>query len=344
MSLPQSCKVAVFKEVGSSLDVADIEIPTLKPGETLVRIIASTICGSDLHTFSGRRSSPMPTVLGHEIIGTIVAKSNNDGTKLPVGSRVTWSIAASCGACPRCTDNLPQKCNGLFKYGHELFEDAPLSGGLAEYCILRAGTAVVQLPDALPDEVASPANCSTATVAAAFRAAGNVARKKVLITGAGMLGLTAAAYAQVAGASEVVVCDPDPDRLQRAQQFGATRLVEELPDERFDRGIELSGNATAVGQLIESMDIGGTAVLVGSVSPSATVAIDPEQIVRRLITIRGIHNYRPQDLEQAVEFLSKHHHKFPFKDLIQKTFALQDAQAALEYAELQRPVRVCVRP
>ena len=85
-------------------------------------------------------------------------------------------------------------------------------------------------------------------------------------------------------------------------------------------------------------------VLVGSVKPSRPVSIDPEQVVRRLLTIRGVHNYNPRDLKAAVEFLRQFHDRFPLADLVPPAYSLQDVNRAIDYAVQQRPVRVAVRP
>lgn len=349
----QYSEVAILHEAGKPLELKQIALPALRPGEVLVKITASTLCGSDLHTFSGRRTSPMPTILGHEAIGIIVDSCSPAGHDVDtqgiakdarIGDRVTWSIAASCGCCNRCKNGLLQKCESLFKYGHENSDVFPLSGGLGNYCLLRPGTIIVSLAAEIPDVVAAPANCATSTVAAAFRTAGTIKKKRVLITGAGMLGLTACAFAAVGGAAEIVVCDIDESRLKLATEFGASRVVHEVGEETFDVALEMSGSSAAVSAAIESARVGATIVLVGSVSPSRHVEIDPEFIVRNLISIHGVHNYCPDDLRQAVRFLKQHHARFPFADLVEATFPLQQAQAAFEYAESARPIRVAVLP
>jgi alcohol dehydrogenase len=254
---------------------------------------------------------------------------------------------------------LPQKCERLFKYGHERIDPRhPLSGGLAQYCHLARGTAVMRLPDAIPDIVACPANCATATVAAALRAAGSCRDQTILVQGAGMLGLTAAAMAHAAGAREIIVCDPDEKRLQLAARFGASRVVHLVTggDEPaatvgqctagrgVDAALELSGAPEAIEAGLQCLRIGGRYVLVGAVYPTRDVALPAERIVRRLLRIEGVHNYAPADLRAAVEFLSTAHDRYPFAELVSGRFALCDAESAFAHAIASRAPRVAVVP
>lgn len=345
-----TCKAAVFTAVRSAIELRDVPMPVLQADQLLIRVTCCTICGSDLHTFCGNRSSPMPTVLGHEIIGTVQQRTvtpvfDVSGRELQVGDRVTWSVVAACGECHRCHHGLPQKCESLFKYGHERFSGAAkLSGGLAEYCVLHRGTTVVRLPAELPDTVACPANCATATVAAAVRHAGSLRGKRVLIFGAGMLGLTACAMAEVSQAATISLCDPDESRRQRAMAFGANAISGQVNSDDFDCVFEMSGHPSAVETAVRSAAIGGKIVLVGSVSPSPPVSVDPERIVRRLLTISGVHNYIPQDLVRAVDFLTEQQLRYPFADLVERSWSLSDVNAAFAYAQQQRPIRVAVVP
>ena len=204
---------------GQPLVFRDLPTPSPGPGEALVRIECCTICASDLHTVTGARIEPTPTILGHEALGFIAALGDPpptgiDGAPLAIGDRVTWSTAVSCGTCDRCVGGLPQKCRSLAKYGHEIAEGpGALSGGLAERILLRPGSAILRIAPELPAELVCPANCATATVAAALRIAGPIEKRRVLIFGAGMLGLTAAAWAKSLGAT-VTVIDIDPRRMR----------------------------------------------------------------------------------------------------------------------------------
>ena len=348
--MPESCQAAVFHGTDQSITIENVPVPPLGEGESLVRVTCCTVCGSDLHTFGGKRSTPLPTILGHEIVGKVDSITDGltdvDKQPLEIGDRVTWSIAASCGDCANCNRGIPQKCSTLFKYGHEqLTDQSGPHGGLAEYCLLRRGTAIVKLPQNLSDEAICPANCATATVACAIRSAGELGQRRVLILGAGMLGLTASAMSATAGAAEVCVCDPNESRLRRAEEFGATRLAPiEAPQTEFDVIFEMSGSNEAIESALEVAAVGATIVLVGSVFPSSDVPVNPEQVVRRLLTIRGVHNYAPEDLRNGVNFLTQNHSRFPFEELVSRHFDLADADEALQYAIKNRPIRVAIKP
>ena len=354
----------MYEAAGTPLRLESFPLPKLAAGEVLVRVRCCTVCGSDVHTYNGDRQTPVPTVLGHEILGDVAALGPGgvvgcDGRPLREGDRVTWSVAANCGDCFYCGHAIPQKCERLFKYGHERVSDHhPLSGGLSEYCHLAKGTAVLAVPPEVPDLVACPANCATATVAGAWRLAGGCRDEVVLIQGAGMLGLTACAMAQAGGAKEVIVCDVDAERLRAASEFGATRCVliepdgaalasavEDATDGRgVDVAMELCGAPEAFEAGLDLLRIGGRCVLVGAVFPARPAAIEAEKIVRRLLTIRGLHNYTPDDLRSAMAFLAEHHHRYPFLSLVSRQFGLDEAEAAFQYSLAQKPARVAVVP
>lgn len=321
-------RAALFDGPGLPLRLASFRNPELQPGEMLVRVTACTICGSDLHTLAGRRPAPAPSILGHEAVGILVT----------TGRRVTWSIMACCGECDRCRRGLEQKCERLFKYGHAAHGASP-SGGLSELMVLRPGTTVLDVPEGLADEVVCPANCATATVAACFRVTGTIQGRSILVQGAGLLGLTAVAMATAGGAAEVHVVDPDAERRELARRFGATACHAGDPP-AVDVAFEFSGRSAAM----PALRIGGVWVLAGAVFAVPPVAIDPEAIVRGLWRIEGVHNYRPQDLEAALAFLAGPGRRFPFAELVPRTFALAEVNAALEYAATARPPRVMIRP
>lgn len=363
-AVPDQCTAAVFTGPGRPLELWSLPVPQPEPGEALVRIECCTVCGSDLHTIRGRRVERTPSILGHEATGVVAAVgtpplTDTTGRPLQPGERVTWSSSVSCGSCDRCLAGLPQKCRTLAKYGHETTEGRlALSGGLAEFILLRRGSAVVPVAPQLPAELVSPVNCATATIAAACRRAGRLEGKRVLITGAGMLGLTAAAWAKSAAAAHVTVCDPRSDRRERARLFGADVAAERVErpagegrptaslsvDGTCDVAFELSGDPEAVAAVIEQGAVGSQIVLVGTVMPSPPVSIDPERVVRRCQSIHGVHNYAAEDLAAAVRFLETHAATWPFRDLVSQRRPLREINDAVEHALASQPVRMAICP
>ncbi|MCU0876830.1 MAG: zinc-binding dehydrogenase [Pirellulaceae bacterium] len=336
---------AVLEEVGRPLVLREFPLPVPRAGETLVEVIACTLCGSDLHSLHGRRPVPLPTILGHEILGRVSAfgpgTNGRDaaGQPLAVGDRVTWSIVASCGDCFYCRRDLPQKCLHQTKYGHEpLRPGRELTGGLADHCLLAAGTAIFRVPPNISNAAACPANCATATIAAALEAAGPLAGNRVLVMGAGMLGVTAAAWTRALGAADVVCCDVAAERLALAARFGATRTCStaELPSavaelaagHGVDVAFELTGSPEAFEAALPQVRIGGTMILVGSVFPSRPVPLLLEQVVRRCLTLRGIHNYAPRHLAAALAFLDENR-EYPFETLVAPWQPLSAINAAI---------------
>ena len=353
----------VWREPGHGHEAIAVAAVALAPGDALVEIELATICGSDVHTTQGHRSAPTPLVLGHEQVGRVVAIGDGSvtasGAPLVVGQRVVWSLTFGCGSCARCARGLPQKCLTVKKYGHERLEAGwELSGGFASHAHVRAGTAIVPVADSLPATVLAPASCGTATAAAALDAASAItplAGSLVIVFGAGLIGLTVCAMATDRGA-RVIVVDPDRQRRRLATRFGASFTVDPTGDdsalesalgragETPTIAIEASGSPRAVASAIDVVDVGGVAVLVGSVSPTAPVSLDPESTVRRVLTVRGVHNYAPSHLEEAVRFIESRHVAYPFTDLVGATVALADLDAGIEAAASARAVRIGVSP
>jgi len=232
-----------------------------------------------------------------------------------------------------------------------------LSGGFATHVQLRARTPIVAVGEDAPAELLAPASCSTATVMAALDAARAVrplAGAVVAISGCGMLGLTAVAAAVAEGAT-VVATDPDRERRAAAREFGAASVgdgtgdglaqaLRRLPAGRsgYHVALELSGAPSAVQSLLAAGDLGAVLVLVGSVSPTWTAAVDPEAAVRRLLTIRGVHNYAPAHLLQAVRFLERPE-PAGLASLID-IHPLDGIESAMLHARAHSSVRVGLRP
>ena len=360
----KSSKAVVFTSADKPLETKHISLPNLKQEEVLVKVSHCSLCASDLHSFNGKRKVPAPTILGHEILGNIVAFGPGlkprtvDGLPLKIGDRITWSIINHCGHCSYCQRGIPQKCDNLFKYGHQIINDShQLHGGLAEYCHLKKDTSIFLAPENVPGTVLCPSNCATATVMAAVRSGEGCQDKNIFIQGCGALGLTACAVAKMQGAKKIIATDKCEQRLDLATKFGADVCLLATSDSKefrykniqdctnnkgVDLVLEFSGAQESINEGIQSLGIGGKCILVGAVFPGPKLNISAEVIIKKMITITGIHNYVPKDLSEALCFLEKNHDKFPFELLTSKTFPLSSANSAFHYATEKKPLRVII--
>jgi putative phosphonate catabolism associated alcohol dehydrogenase len=357
-------RLALFNGPGLPFELKELGIRKLLPGELLVKNVYTTICGSDLHTYCGIRKEACPSVLGHEIVGKVVALHATHtgfdlrGKEIKPGDLVTWTVFSSNPQSPNSLREIPQKGDDLFKYGHAVVkgEDA-FHGGLAEYCILKANTGIIRLPESMPVAVAATLNCSISTVAGALRLAGDVKDKTVFITGMGHLGITCAAMCREAGAEWVGAADIADRRLDDALNFGAdeifnlngdnTLLQQQLHKMTNGKGIDvvfdMSGSPDAMEFGIANLGIGGCAIWVGAVFNTRPLQIEPEKIIRNLITIKGLHNYNFSDFKYAFDFMKRNWQKYPFESVVEKEFLLENANEAFEYAIAQKPLRVGIK-
>ena len=349
----KQARITVFRGTNLPVELKTIQIPDLQAGEILVQNEYCTLCRSDLKTFSGQRIEPTPTILGHEIVGRILAfgpkswKKDCSGKSLEVGDRITWAIFASDPNHEISKAGIPQKAPDLFKYGHQkITNSSTLHGGLASHILLRKNTPIIKVSESIPLKVTAIINCAVATVAGAIRIAGALEGKRVLVSGAGMLGMIASAMSKVANADQVIAVDKNQERLLFAKSFGADlQLLPEHIQEigKVDVIIELSGAPNAMETTLKRLKIGGTAIWVGATFPQRDLNINAEFMIRNLLSIRGLHNYNQQDLIEAVNFMENYHDHFPFEDLVYDDFDLDEVQKAFVFAIEKNPFRVGVR-
>lgn len=356
--------IAVFHAKDRPFTIESVPVPALQAGEILVRNEYTTLCRSDLNTYSGKRLEKTPTILGHEIVGRIEEMGPSApaldarGAPLRVGDRVTWAIYASdpCSCLARM--GIPQKGADLFKYGHErLTPESTLHGGLSDYCLLRRNTPIIRIDAPIPLPIIALINCSIATVAGSLRLAGDVAGRNVLVAGAGMLGIIACAMARSAGARKIIAVDIDEGRLATARTFGVdhthklgadahgldARVATLLGGEPIHVALDYSGVPETMEALLAALGVGGTLILIGATFPQRALQINAERLVRQVHTIRGLHNYNEQDFIAAVTFIESHHARFPFADLVHDKFDLATVEQAFAYGMSSGAHRVGLR-
>jgi putative phosphonate catabolism associated alcohol dehydrogenase len=364
--LPKTGKVAVYDSPHAPFALREYPLRPPRGGEALVRVRMSTICRSDIHSYEGRRPNPCPGVLGHEIVGDVVAlgegvRRDLRGDPLAPGDRITWSEYFVPGpSYERDVLDLPQKSPGLDKYGHMAAATEPhFHGGFAEYCYVLPGSWILKVHPELTDEEATPLNCGVATMMAATEVAGIAVGHAVVFQGLGLLGLYGAAIAKGRGARLVVGIDPVPARRALAGRFGVDlaldpaalgdaalidRVRERCRPNGADAVVEVCGAPEVIPAGVRMLRAGGTYALAGLVNPDARFTLDANLLVRGLIQLRGVHNYHPRHLVQALDFVAANRGRFPFRELVDGRYPLAEVGRAMRDAAELRVLRAAVVP
>lgn len=351
---PTHSLAAVLRRFGEPLVLEEVPVPgELAPGAMLVRIEVCSVCGTDVHLWQGEisRKVDLPVIIGHEMMGRIVAMGSgcdrdSIGQPLRTGDRVVWTHTV-CGNCFYCTvARQPTLCEYSRRYMHENIESFPyLMGGFSQYCYVFPDSGRVRVPDNVPDELASMSSCAFRSVMKAMDELGPIAATEtVVIQGAGPLGLLATAAAKVAGARQIIVIGAPDARLSLAKDFGADVCItiEDTPhSERLrqvqgltsgrgaDVVMEFTGHAAAIPEGLDLVRRGGRYLVVGQAG-IGEVTISPTVIVRKNLRIIGSLSGTARDYWKALEFVSIHQHSFPFHRMLTNKFKLAEVNIALE--------------
>ncbi|MFC3998895.1 alcohol dehydrogenase catalytic domain-containing protein [Nocardiopsis sediminis] len=266
MTVPTTTRAAVLHGP-QDLRIEELALPPLGHDDVLVAVDAVGICGSDMHYFaSGRNGQNVlrsPTALGHEASGVVAAAG--PGAAIPVGTRCAVEPAVGCGRCPTCRSGRYNLCPAGTCLG-----SPPTHGAIADHIVVPA-RAVHPLPDAVPTETGSLIEPLAVAVWAVRRADVRFGHR-VLITGAGPIGILAAQVARAAGASEVVVTDVNDARLARAAALGATAVLNTADAAPaltgMDRLLECSAHPEALWQGIRTLAPAARATVVGQAAPA----------------------------------------------------------------------------
>jgi L-iditol 2-dehydrogenase len=280
-------RVAVLTEPGT---IVLEERPVPEPGarEVLVEVGAVGVCGSDVHYYEhGRIGSHVvraPLVLGHECAGRVAAVGAQV-TRHAVGDRVALEPGVPCGRCRECRAGRYNLCADVVFFG-----TPPIDGAFADFVTIHEDFAFA-LPGDLSDEAGALMEPLSVGIWAC-RKAGVTAGDRVLVTGAGPIGLLAMQVALAFGATAVEVSDVNERRLELARRTGATRVLRPGADEpaEADALIECSGHPAAVRAGIEALRPAGTAVLVG-MGPGESGELPLALIQNREIWVTGTFRY-----------------------------------------------------
>jgi threonine 3-dehydrogenase len=286
-------RALVKLEPGPGLTLTKVKKPAVGHNDVMIRIRKTAICGTDIHIWKwdewAQKTIPVPMHVGHEYVGEIV-EMGQEVRGFEIGDRVSGEGHITCGHCRNCRAGRRHLCRNTQGVG------VNREGCFADFLVIPAFNAF-KIPDGISDDLAAifdPYGNATHT-ALSF----NLVGEDVLITGAGPIGIMAAAIARHVGARHVVVTDVNDYRLGLASTMGATRTVNvakaSLTDvmqelgmvEGFDVGMEMSGVPTAFQSLLENMNHGGKVALLG-IPPTNTV-IDWNQVIFKGLEIKGVY-------------------------------------------------------
>ena len=290
MSVPSSMLASVLV-APQTIELERRDVPQPGPGQVLARVTAVGCCGSDTHFFEEGHVGDIvvdgPIVLGHETAGQVVAVGEGvDPAR--VGQRVAIDPQRPCRRCYYCKHGQSHLCPDMKMYGA-----FPTDGSFAEYVIIDDDFAYA-IPDSMSDEEGALVEPLSVAVHAARRA-GITSGSKVLITGAGPIGIMCAEAARAFGATEIVVSDPMQLRRETVERHGATATIDPMTadlsvyDRHFDIYLDASGNARAIQPAFSTIRPGGTAVLVGMGSLDLELPI--AMIQHREIWVTGTFRY-----------------------------------------------------
>ncbi|WP_293268436.1 L-threonine 3-dehydrogenase [Neptunomonas sp.] len=317
----------------------ETEKPSVGHNDLLIKIRKTAICGTDVHIYNwdewSQKTIPVPMTVGHEYVGTVV-EIGCEVEGFSIGDRVSGEGHITCGHCRNCRAGRRHLCRNTQGVG------VNRPGAFAEFLALPAINAF-KIPDNISDDLAAifdPFGNALHT-ALSFDLVG----EDVLITGAGPIGIMAAAVARHVGARHVVLTDVNKYRLSLAKQLGVTHTVnvaeQSLEDkmselqmtEGFDVGLEMSGAAAAFRNMLDVMNHGGKIAMLGI--PSSDMAIDWTKVIFKGLVLKGIYGremfetwYKMASIIQSgLDLTPIITHHFPLKDF-QEGFDLMRSGAS----------------
>ena len=334
----------VVEQIGR-VGVAEVPVPAPGPGQVLVRIAMAGICGSDTHAVAGHHPLLAPPYYpGHEATGT-VAEVGPEVSFPTVGQRVMLKPNVCCGECVNCRAGRTNACQDLRWIGCD--PSGALPGAMADYLLAPASN-LYTVPDEVNDRQAVLVEC-LATAVHAARIAGDLTGARVVVLGAGTIGLFAVMAARRAGAGPIVVTDLDPDKRERALRHGADAAVDAaavrfVDDVRAGLGgpadvvFDCVANEHSVPQAVSVLRRSGTLLVVGV--PPRDFAIPMPLVQDWELRVQGCANYTEEDIVTALGMARD----LPEEEIISDRFPFAEAAVAFELAAHNTSGKIVVGP
>jgi threonine 3-dehydrogenase len=332
-------KALVKRKAAPGLWLEEVPLPEMGINDVMIEVLRTSICGTDVHIYNwdawAQKTIPAPLVIGHEFVGRIVEVGSNVKDFHP-GEIVSGEGHVVCGRCRNCLAGRRHLCKDTKGIG------VNRPGAYAEYLVLPMTNVWVHDPS-IPRDVQSIFDPFGNAVHTALQF--KVLGEDVLITGAGPIGIMAAAVVRHAGARHVVVTDVNPYRLELARRMGATLAVDvrqrdiasiqrELGlKEGFDVGLEMSGNPAAFRDMLANMCHGGKIAMLGI--PPAEISIDWSTVIFNMLTIQGIYGREMYEtwyqmtvmLQSGLDILPMITHRYHYTEFEQGFAAMRSGNA-----------------
>ncbi|MBS6475281.1 MAG: alcohol dehydrogenase catalytic domain-containing protein [Clostridiales bacterium] len=354
-----TAKAAVFTAPGKPFEIKEYPLAAAPAGMAKIRMLASGVCGTDLHIFRGRLGAATPAIIGHELVGEIEELSA--GSKnFQVGDRVIVDIACPCGECMLCKAGDDANCVHLGVSNAGNPDDAPhFWGGYAQYNYSPLQN-LIKIPDGIDSEIVCAYACAGPTAIHSFelgKKAGWKAEEThtAVVQGAGALGSFAVAYLACAGVKNViaVIGRENEHKTQMLRSLGASEVYSMKKDgqkiqhriSEITEGIgadlvfEGSGGSEAIPFGMDLLRNRGMYLVPGQYSDKGGVVIQPQMITFKALQIIGSSQYSVCDVEKYLRFLSCNQHLWKVIGGLISKYSLEDINLAFEDMEAGKNIK-----
>jgi S-(hydroxymethyl)glutathione dehydrogenase/alcohol dehydrogenase len=338
-------KAAVLYQVRQPLRIEELQMPDVQDEDVLIKVASCGVCHTDLKVIEGRNRFTPPTVLGHEVAGT-VERIGAQCKDFRIGDRVIIGMRYKCGRCRYCLSARENLCERRpappnFKKIDGTVVTRWNVGGFAQY-VSVPGYMTFKIPAGISMEEASVVGCRVTTAYNAVKHRGKLKpNESALVIGCGGIGLNTIQFLKCFGAYPIIAVDIVEEKLEAARSFGATHIVNassedpvkavvKLTDGGVDKSFEAIGNGKTADQIIQATRPGGTATIIGGLG-SGPFTISSGQFVTKEITITGVSSRQANDVDEVFQMAQQG--RIDLKDLITKSYPYEQINEALDDLE-----------
>lgn len=346
-------KAAVLYEARTPLKIEELGMPEVGVEDVLIKVASCGVCHTDLKVAEGRNRFTPPTILGHEVAGT-VERVGAHCKEFRVGDRVIVGMRYKCGRCRYCLRARENLCERrpappALKKPDGTTVTRWNVGGFAEYVAVPEYM-LFKIPDGISMEEASVVGCRVTTAYNAVKHRGRLEPgDSALVIGCGGIGLNTIQFLKCFGAYPIIAVDIADEKLEAAGSFGATHLINasaedpvkaviKLTENGVDKSFEAIGNPKTADQIIQATRPGGTATIIGGLG-SGPFTISSGNFVTREITITGVSSRQANDVEEVFQMAKLG--RIELKSLITKSYRYDEINQALtdlEHGKLRMAV------